>query len=338
MADPLTLLALAAAAGFVFNKISSLAKKGNEQNQKAITYSRDTVANTKIKLQDASDFDITAIEVLPEYRLVKALIENHFPLIFVTGGAGTGKSTLIRWLLNEFYGSVLLGAPTGIAAINIGGQTLHSLCQLPPVFFLDWEDIKETPWRREIREAKLLIIDEISMVKSNLLDAVSAFFRRNRGIDEPFGGLPVLMIGDMFQLPPVIDKTEKELYEKYYESAKFNHARCIKFTTFYAIELKKTFRQTDQIFVDILNKIREGVYLDESVAFLNSHCLITSRPTKGAVWLSPRKSEVYAKNMEELKRIETPTRVYQGKISGKFKDDKSPSPFDLDRTYAKYIK
>ncbi len=330
MADPLTLLALAAAAGFVFNKISSQAKKNNELKQNAITYSRDIVANTKLKPLDAPDFDITTIEVLPEYVLVKALIENHFPLIFVTGGAGTGKSTLIRWLLNEFHGSALLGAPTGIAAINIGGQTLHSLCQLPPAFILEWKDIKETPWRREIKEAKLLIIDEISMVKANLLDAISAFFRLNRGIDEPFGGLPVLMIGDMFQLPPVVDKNERKLYEKYYKSAKFNHARCIQFTTFYAIELKKTFRQTDQIFVDTLNKIREGVYLDESIAFLNSQCLITSRPTKGAVWLSPRKIEVNAKNMEELKMIESPIRVYQGKKSGKFKDDRLPSPFDLE--------
>lgn len=147
MADPLTLLALAAAAGFVFNRITSQSKKDNETNQRELTYSRDTIAQVSAKSQVNSDFDIADIEVLPEYKLVKALIEDRFPLVFVTGGAGTGKSTLIRWLLNEFDGSVLLGAPTGMAAINIGGKTLHSLCQLPPAFILR-EDIKKAPRRR----------------------------------------------------------------------------------------------------------------------------------------------------------------------------------------------
>lgn len=207
--DPFTLLALVAAAGFVFRKGSSQAKENNETNQRELTYSKDIVS--RATRQKSTEYDIAAIEVLPEYKLVQKLVNQQFPMTFVTGGAGTGKSTFVRWLLKEFDGAVLLGAPTAIAAINIEGKTLHSLCELPPAWIVK-NDIKEAPRRKEIKEAKLLIIDEISMVTANLLDGVSAFFRLNRGIDKPFGGLPVIMVGDMFQLPPVVnDETSPDV-------------------------------------------------------------------------------------------------------------------------------
>jgi ATP-dependent exoDNAse (exonuclease V) alpha subunit len=213
--DPFTLLALAAAAGFIFRKSSSQARKNNETNQRELTYSKDIVS--RAKRTQGSEYDLSSIEILPEYKLVQALVNQKFPLIFVTGGAGTGKSTFVRWLLKEFDGSVLLGAPTAIAAINIEGKTLHSLCQLPPAWIVK-KDIKEAPRRREIKEAKLLIIDEISMVTANLLDGVSAFLRLNRGVDKPFGGLPVVMVGDMFQLPPVVNDETRDLFERIYGS------------------------------------------------------------------------------------------------------------------------
>ena len=216
--DPLTLLALATAAGFIFGNRSSQTKRNNEHTCKELTYSHDIVASAKAL--SSADFDVSSIEVLPEYELVRALITQDFPLIFVTGGAGTGKSTFIKWLMLQFHGKVLLGAPTAMAAINIEGRTLHSLCQLPPAWIVK-NDIKQTPRRREIKEAKLLIIDEISMVTANLLDGVSAYLRLNRGVDKPFGGLPVVMVGDMFQLPPVITGSTKDLFERIYGSAKF---------------------------------------------------------------------------------------------------------------------
>ena len=148
--DPFTLIALAAAAGFVFNKVSSQARENKETNRKELTYSRDIVV--RAKRQERTEYVLPTIEVLPEYVLVKKLVENQFPLTFVTGGAGTGKSTFVRWLLKEFDGSVLLGAPTAIAAINIDGKTLHSLCQLPPAWIVK-TDIKEAPRRTEIKAA-----------------------------------------------------------------------------------------------------------------------------------------------------------------------------------------
>lgn len=325
--DPLTLLALAAAAGFVFRKASSQAKENNETNRRELTYSKNIVARAT-RPKRIAEYDLSAIEVLPEYKLVQKLVGQQFPLIFVTGGAGTGKSTFVRWLLKEFEGSVLLGAPTAMAAINIEGKTLHSLCQLPPAWIVK-KDIKEAPRRGEIKEAKLLIIDEISMVTANLLDGVSAFFRLNRGIDKPFGGLPVIMVGDMFQLPPVVNDETRDLFERIYGSAKFYNAKCLSTTTYYAVELNKTFRQTDQHFVDVLTKIREGVDVAISIATLNSECSISVAPPIGAVWLSPRNAEVDHRNLAELRKIDSPSRMYRGQLEGQFKSDRLPSPLEF---------
>jgi ATP-dependent DNA helicase PIF1 len=323
--DPFGILLVAAAAGFVFSAFRGKTKTPPTTQER--TYSRDTVVTKKKPSRPA--VEVSEIEVLPEYKLVRDLISNHFPLIFVTGGAGTGKSTFIRWLVNEFEGTVLLAAPTGMAAINIEGKTIHSLCQLPPAWILK-EDIKRVPRRREIKEAKLLVIDEISMVTANLLDGVSGFFRLNRGVDKPFGGLPVIMVGDLFQLPPVVTRETRELFERTYGSARFYNAKCLKETTFYAIELNKAFRQVDQTYVNLLAKIREGVGLDENVAALNKECQITSSPPDGAVWLCPRNAEVDQRNYRELEKIKAPAKTYRGKIEGQFKTDRLPSPIELE--------
>jgi len=320
------LLALATAAGFVFNKITGKADEKKIPERGELTYSKDIVAR---QIPDNTpEFDVSSIDVLPEYRLVKTMVEKKFPLIFITGGAGTGKSTFVRWMMNEFKGSVLLGAPTALSAINIGGKTLHSLCQLPPNWILK-KDIQQAPQRKEIQEAKLLIIDEISMVTANVLDGVSGFLRLNRNTDKPFGGIPVLMVGDMFQLPPVVKDSFRTLYERVYGSAKFYNAKCLKETTYYAIELKKTYRQSDQHFVDILCRLREGVDLHQSLTELNTKCTITETPQDNAVWLSPRNNEAASRNIRELAKINAPARTYKGHLTGQFKNNPLPSPLEL---------
>lgn len=323
--EPLTLIALVAAAGFLFRRTAERYTAPREEHRP----SRDIVARPRASAVAATAISIEEIEVLPEYLLVRDLIRNQFPLTFVTGGAGTGKSTFVRWLLQEFEGSALLAAPTAVAAVNIEGKTLHSLCQLPPAWIVR-KDIKALSRRIELTQAKLLIIDEISMVTANLLDGVSAFFRLNRKVDKPFGGLPVLMIGDMFQLPPVVTGDVKKLFERFYGSARFYNAKCLNGTPYYGVELKKTFRQVDQSFVDVLAKLREGVEVEESLDWLNGSCRIIQNPPIGAVWLSPRNAEVDCRNRQELEKIQSVTKSYRGKIVGKFKADRLPSPFDLD--------
>lgn len=324
--EPLTLLALAAAAGFVFKQFSSQARKNNESSNPELQYKPKIFASPKRVAEDVIDLD--EIEVLVEYEVVEQLVKKAFPIVFVTGGAGTGKSTFVKWLVKRFNGQVLLGAPTAIASINIEGKTLHSLCQLPPAWIIK-KDIKRAPRRREIQEAQLLIIDEISMVNANLLDGVSAFFRLNRGVDKPFGGLPVILVGDMFQLPPVVDREQKDLFERIYGTAKFYNAKSLGATTYYAVELEKTFRQSDQSFVDLLTSIREGRDLSNVLSTLNNECLITDSPPRGAVWLSPRNAEVDTTNFDQLQMLEGEEYLFRGTISGTFKNDRLPSPMNL---------
>lgn len=264
------------------------------------------------------------IEVLPEYELARDLVKNEFPLLIVTGGAGTGKSTFIRWLARSFEGHVLIAAPTGIAALNIDGKTLHSMCVLPPAWILP-EDIKD--YKPSIaRGAKLLIIDEISMVNANLLDGVSDFFKKNRNRDAPFGGLPVVLVGDLFQLPPVVNSNVRDLFARNYKTSKFHGANAIANSPYYAIELKKAFRQVDQAFVDLLARIREGIDLNNSLRQFNSACQVTQDPPEGAVWLSPRNIEVDRRNAAMLARLPEPSVNYEGVLTGKYKNDRLPSP------------
>ncbi|BHH83545.1 ATP-dependent DNA helicase [Desulforhopalus sp. 52FAK] len=321
--DPFTLLAVASAAGFVFNK---LANTFDGEERREFTYSKDLVA--KIKPDNRSEFDLKTVDVLPEYKLVKKLVESKFPLVFITGGAGTGKSTFVRWALSEFDGSVLLGAPTSMAALNVGGKTLHSLCSLPPGWIVK-KDIKQFPAKKEISEAKLLIIDEISMVTSNLLDGVSAFLRVNRGVNKPFGGLPVIMVGDMFQLPPVIKHNLQPLFVKHYGSAKFYNAKCLQNSTYYGVELNRTYRQSDQEFVDILTRLREGIDLRKIVDRLNNGCTITSNPPEGSVCLLPRNKEVETRNNHALQKLPGTARSYRGIVSGGFNSSRLPAPKNL---------
>lgn len=286
--------------------------------------------NIMAKMDESSDALIASkgIDVLPEYLFVKQLVEQNFPAIFLTGGAGTGKSTFIKWLCGEYRGEVLLGAPTAMAAINVGGRTLHSLFQLPPAWVVK-DDIKPTK-KREIKKAKLLIIDEISMVTANLLDGVSAYLRLNRDTDKPFGGLTVVMVGDLFQLPPVIDEKTRPLFDKAYGSPKFYNARSLKSTDYCAIELTHTYRQTQQDFVQLLCNIREGIDLESSIEQLNQQCLISQTPPQGAVWLSPRNAEVERKNKAELAKIESASYCFEGELQGAFKPDRLPSPLHLN--------
>ena len=274
------------------------------------------------------DENIEDIEIIPEYLEAKKLIDSGEQLIFVTGGAGTGKSTFVRWLDQEYSGKNLICAPTGIAALTIGGKTIHSLCRFPPSWIVK-DDIKLYP-KSLAKEAKLLIIDEISMVNPNLLDSMNEFFKMNRKSKSPFGGITVVMVGDLFQLPPIVTKTTKPLFDRMYDSAKFYSAKLISGSNFSSIELTKAFRQVDQEFVDILANIREGKEIQTTLNELNSKCKITNDPPEGAVWLSPRHIDVDKVNANRLKSLPGKKKSYNGEITGKFKEHQLPVPISVD--------
>jgi ATP-dependent DNA helicase PIF1 len=326
MINPHNLLKIITGEGWILGKLPGR----HEQSSFEGSYGRKSAE----KPEDANSLSSknrkkeTEIEVLPEYELARDLVRSKFPLLIVTGGAGTGKSTFIRWLAGCFEGHVLVGAPTGIAALNVDGKTLHSMCVLPPAWILP-DDIKD--YKPSIaRGAKLLIIDEISMVNANLLDGVSDFFKRNRNNSAPFGGLPVVLVGDLFQLPPVVNSNVRDLFAQNYKTSKFHGANAIANCPYYAIELRKAFRQVDQGFVDLLARIREGVDLNNSLRQLNAACQVTQDPPDGAVWLSPRNVEVDRRNAAMLARLPEPSVSYEGVLTGKYKNDRLPSPMVVE--------
>lgn len=143
---------------------------------------------------------IEAIEVTPEYEEIKRLIDEGNKLIFVTGGAGTGKSTFVKWIDSKYAGKVAIAAPTGITALTVSGITIHRMCKFPPAWIVD-ADINMDP-KSVIPKIDILILDEISMVNANLLDGVDKFCKLHRKNKQPFGGLTIIMVGDLFQLPP----------------------------------------------------------------------------------------------------------------------------------------
>ncbi len=270
---------------------------------------------------------ISGIEVIPEYLEVREQIDKGTPLILVTGGAGTGKSTFIRWLEEQYRGEILISAPTGIAALNIGGRTIHSLCQFPPAYIIpsDIHIRRKSP----VRSAKVLVLDEISMVSANLLDSVNLFLQLNREDDKPFGGITVVLVGDLFQLPPIVTPETRPLFEAEYTSAKFFAARCVRNSEAYMVELTRAFRQTDQKSVDLLGNIREGKDVEHTLELLNSICDITDAPTGGAVWLSPRHRDVDKVNLRRLGDLEGRSRTYVGTVTGEFPENNLPVPRSL---------
>ena len=176
--------------------------------------------------------DPSAIEITPEYQEVIDAIERHDPYIFVSGKAGTGKTTLIGYLRENIHGNVVVVAPTGVAALQVKGVTIHSFFRLPPRLIFPEEDIKPLKDKRLYKDIRLLIIDEISMVRVDVVDAIDLFLRANGPQkNEPFGGIQGMFVGDLFQLPPVVSQTDMQvLSERGYEGPYFFCANALRFS------------------------------------------------------------------------------------------------------------
>jgi ATP-dependent exoDNAse (exonuclease V) alpha subunit len=267
---------------------------------------------------------VETIEITAEYEEIARLINQGNKLIFVTGGAGTGKSTFVKWIDRQYSGRVVIAAPTGIAALTVSGVTIHSLCKLPPAWIVD-TDINVDP-KSVVPKIEILILDEISMVNANLLDAIEQFCRKNRKNQEPFGGLTVIMVGDLFQLPPVVTHTTKPLFRREYGSAKFFAAHSVANSTPLGVELSTPFRQKDEKLIRLLANIREGIDLEASIAEINESCKVTSTPPIGAVHLATRNKDVELINSRELAKLPLPEITFEAKLTGKFSERQLPAP------------
>ena len=269
-------------------------------------------------------------EISPEYQKVFDAINLRDPLIFVDGEGGTGKSILIG-LIRDMVGSNLaVLAPTGAAALHIKGQTIHSFFgfksgALPG----NWVKPK-TKGVEVFKNLRLLIIDEVSMVRADLVDAIDIFLRLNGPYPEKiFGGVQVLFVGDLLQLPPVVTEHEKIVLEEHgYAAPYFFEAKALQNKALYKVTLAKVYRQTDELFKSILKSIRYNENTNESIALLNQHCVksassAASEPINDSIILTAKNDAADTLNFDRLNSIDSEEFQYQGDVTGQFASEGS---------------
>ena len=273
----------------------------------------------------------------PELDLAWRIVENTGMHMFLTGKAGTGKTTFLKELKRRSPKRMVVTAPTGIAAINAEGMTLHSFFQLPfapyipDTVFNAGKDAYRYRFSKEkiriIRSIDLLVIDEISMVRADLLDAVDSVLRRYRSSHLPFGGVQLLMIGDLQQLAPVVKAEEWELLSKHYDTPYFFSSRALAETQYATIELKQTYRQTDAHFLKLLNRVRTNTADRRVLEELNRRYKPQFVPPKEERYIRLTTHNILAQNINEreLGKIDRPTFVFNAVITGKFPEYSYPT-------------
>ena len=277
------------------------------------------------------------------YELAYEYVQHTNRCIFLTGKAGTGKTTFLRRLKQECPKQLTVAAPTGVAAINAEGVTIHSLFQLPPQLFLPTEEARRQLFsemqmraakQRVLHNLELLVVDEVSMVRADLLDTIDAVLRHFKHRPNlPFGGVQVLFIGDLFQLSPVAREEEWRLLQDYYEGPYFFQARVFRELRPVYIELDHVFRQTNVEFVEILNQVRDNALTQESLRLLNARVINSSLPiSKGrgefSITLSTHNNKVDAINQREMDQLKGRLYSFQATVKDSFPE----SMFPMDHT------
>ena len=271
------------------------------------------------------------------------IIQNTHQTLFLTGKAGTGKITFLRFIAQTSKKKYIVLAPTGIAAINAGGSTLHSFFKLPfhPLLPNDTRytqrKLKDTlkyngEKRKSLREVELIIIDEISMVRADIIDFIDKVLRvYSRNIYQPFGGKQLLLVGDMYQLEPVLKEDERQLLKPYYPSTFFFDALVFKEMKLVSIELQKVYRQTDPTFINILDSIRTTSVSIDQLSTLNKQVgkAIANDKNKLAITLSGKRDTVDHINEQELSRLPGKPITLYGHIEGDFPESNLPTPIEL---------
>ena len=260
--------------------------------------------------------------------------------LFLTGKAGTGKSTFLRYVADHTKKKHVILAPTGIAAINAGGSTLHSFFRLPfyPLLPNDsrysWRHIKETlkytgAQRKLIREVELIIIDEISMVRADIIDFIDKVLRVYTRNPEPFGGKQLLLVGDIYQLEPVLKDEDRQLLQPFYPSSYFFNAKVWQQMPIVSIELRKVYRQSDERFIAILDRIRNNTSTPADLYALNSRVAADTSQKGMSITLAARRDTVDYTNEQHLAALEGAPITFTGEIKGDFPETSLPTPMEL---------
>lgn len=276
----------------------------------------------------------------PQLDLAWKFLEQTGTNIFLTGKAGTGKTTFLRELRERSPKRMIVVAPTGVAAINAGGVTIHSFFQLPFGPYLPAMQGSEggrlkMNFNKEkvaiIRSMDLLVIDEISMVRADLLDAINDVLQRYRDHNKPFGGVQLLMIGDLQQLAPVVKPQEWSLIHEHYASPYFFDSKALKATEYLTLELRHIYRQSDREFIGILNRVRENEIDPATLQQLNSRYIADFEPqdSEGYITLTSHNNAARAINDRKLELLTTPAYTFSCETEGDFPEQLYPNDSEL---------
>lgn len=279
----------------------------------------------------------------PELQNALQIIQYTRRSLFLTGKAGTGKSTFLRYIAAHTKKKHIILAPTGIAAINAGGSTLHSFFKIPfhPLLpndsMFSVRNIRNTlKYNSEkikiIREVELIIIDEISMVRADIIDFIDKVLRiYSRNMREPFGGKQLLLVGDIYQLEPVVREEDRRLLSPFYRSSFFFDAKVFEYFQLVSIELRKVYRQSDPVFISILDHIRTSQVPMSDLQKLNQRvgARLDESDSKLAITLSTRRDTVDYINESQLKLLPGEPTLFRGNIQGEFPESSLPTPMEL---------
>lgn len=274
--------------------------------------------------------DGSNIEFQRAFRLVTQTNRN----VFLTGRAGTGKTTFLKYLRDNSRKSMAIVAPTGIAAINAGGMTIHSLFQIPLGFIAPDKEVNyklKTEKVKLLQSIELLIIEEVSMVRIDLFEMVERTCRAFGNKHLPFGGKQILFIGDPYQLPSFVDDSEKDVFYRIYNSTFFFKSRLFWQCKPVPIELKKIYRQNEHLFIDLLNKVRVNEINSDDLSLLNSRYIGPNFDfsKNGYLFLGTKNSQVSEINASELQKLPGQLHTFEGIISGNFIKEKTPTEISL---------
>ena len=271
-----------------------------------------------------------------ELRHAWDFVEHTGISIFLTGKAGTGKTTFLRTLKEKSSKRSIIVAPTGVAAINAGGMTIHSFFQLPLSPFVPEVNFKNRfdyskEKRKIIRTLDLLIIDEISMVRSDVLDAIDSVLRRFREHEKPFGGVQLLMIGDLQQLTPVVTPEDEVILQRYYDTSYFFGSKALRSISYVTIELTHVYRQQDEEFITLLNNIREGQVSETDLKRLNERFNPNFEPEVGSDYIRLTTHNKMAESYNEVQLHNLPSKActFIAEADGNFPEYNYPADFKL---------
>lgn len=275
------------------------------------------------------------IDFNAEFQRAMALMEETQRNILITGRAGTGKSTLLTYFRNSTKKKVVILAPTGVAAVNVEGQTIHSFFHFKPnVTPASIKRKKKSEKDKPTIYKKLttIVIDEVSMVRADLLDCIDKFLHLNGPNEkQPFGGIQMIFIGDLYQLPPVVTSAERDIFKSHYPTPYFFSAKCFDQINIEYVELEKVYRQKDDEFVRLLNTIRNRSVTDDDLVQFNKRCDPQFEAPPGSFYLSLTSTNALADAINEKRLAELPGRLWKaaGQIEGDFGKEYLPTAVDL---------